>query len=58
MKKFVFILTTALLLSGVANAQFSHNCGLQPYKPLSCMNGYATCSCDYDGNCHWEFSGC
>jgi len=57
MRKFILILTTALLLSTGAKAQ-SVNCGFQPFKPMNCIKGQAICSCDFNGNCSWQLTGC
>jgi hypothetical protein len=34
------------------------NCGIPPIPPIGCSSEDATCVCDEDGNCRWEFIGC
>lgn len=56
MKKMVLILVTFLSLIFETSA-YASSCGIQPFKPLNCLNGQAVCQCN-GISCSWYFVGC
>ena len=52
----VLILVTFLSLIFETSA-YASSCGIQPFKPLNCLNGQAVCQCN-GISCSWYFVGC
>ena len=60
MKKLITIITLSLtlLIPASSYAWGGYACGLEPLKPMGCLNGQAMCVCDDFNNCNWVFVGC